>query len=41
MVGAEPIDEPGEVGDDESADLFTIPAGLRRMSKKMSYTTGC
>jgi hypothetical protein len=41
MVGVERTEEPGEVGDDESADLFTITAQLRRVSEKRSYTTGC
>jgi hypothetical protein len=41
MVGLDGVEEPDEVGDDESADLFTITAPLRRVSEKTSYTTGC
>jgi hypothetical protein len=41
MVGLESVEEPGDVGENESADLFAITAELHRLNKKVSYTTGC
>jgi hypothetical protein len=41
MVGLDGVEESGELDHDESGDLFTIAAQLRRVNTKASYTTGC